>query len=249
MNVSGFRPDFILYSAVPIIIGYYLINTKKIKDKTYHFLWCVYTLTNCVFLLCTYGSFINRIAYLSWLMLPFVLLYPYTNINWSKQQNEYLRYIIWGHLGFSLFMFFIYDPITLFIFNSEDFWFGFSTLLKTNILFFILTFLLIVLVSGIVLIASKLLKKQSIYNIYLIILSSGLLFAYIQGNYLSGKLPLLDGSPIEWNKYNTQIIISYILIVLSLLINILIYTKNKKKYNKIISYAFIAIFVMLCTGL
>lgn len=111
LNVSGFRPDFILYSAVPIFVGYFLINTKKIKDKTYHFLWCVYTLTNCVFLLCTYGSFINRIAYLSWLMLPFVLLYPYTNINWSKQQNEYLRYIIWGHLGFSLFMFFIYDNL------------------------------------------------------------------------------------------------------------------------------------------
>lgn len=111
LNVSGFRPDFILYSAIPIFIGYYLINTKKIKDKTYHFLWCVYTLTNCVFLLCTYGSFINRIAYLSWLMLPFVLLYPFTNIMWSKQQGDYLRYVVFGHLGFTLFMNFIYGNL------------------------------------------------------------------------------------------------------------------------------------------
>lgn len=111
LNVSGFRPDFILYSAIPIFIGYYLINTKKIKNKTYHFLWCVYTLTNCVFLLCTYGSFINRIAYLSWLMLPFVLLYPFTNIMWSKQQGDYLKYVVFGHLGFTLFMFFIYDNL------------------------------------------------------------------------------------------------------------------------------------------
>ncbi|MBQ6062963.1 MAG: EpsG family protein [Prevotella sp.] len=110
-NVSGFRPDFILYSAVPIIVGYLLISTKQITNKTYHFLWSVYTLTNCVFLLCTYGSFINRIAYLSWLMLPFVLLYPFTNIRWSNRQNQYLKYVVFGHLGFTLFMFFIYGNL------------------------------------------------------------------------------------------------------------------------------------------
>lgn len=111
-KVSGFRPDFILYSAIPIVIGYFLITTKKIESKTYHFLWCTYTLTNCVFLLCTYGSFINRIAYLSWLMLPFVLLYPFTNIKWSNRQNQYLKYVVFGHLGFTLFMFFIYGNLS-----------------------------------------------------------------------------------------------------------------------------------------
>lgn len=107
-KVSGFRPDFILYSAIPIFIGYYLIVKKQIESNMYHFLWCIYTLTNCVFLLCTYGSFINRIAYLSWLMLPFVLLYPFVNIYWSNRQNKYLKYVVFGHLGFTLFMFFIY---------------------------------------------------------------------------------------------------------------------------------------------
>lgn len=108
LNVSGFRPDFILYSAIPIFIGYYQITTNKIENKEYHFLWCVYTLTNCVFLLCTYGSFINRIAYLSWLMLPFVLLYPFTNIWRSKSQYLYIFLIVIGHLGFTLFMQFVY---------------------------------------------------------------------------------------------------------------------------------------------
>lgn len=110
-NVSGFRPDFILYSAVPIFLGYYLISKENLKSKTYIFLWQTYTLTNCVFLLCTYGSFINRIAYLSWLMLPFVLLYPFTNISWSKQQPIYNKIVVFGHLGFTLFMFFIYYGI------------------------------------------------------------------------------------------------------------------------------------------
>ena len=111
LQVSGFRPDFILYSAVPIFLGYYYIRTKKIESDTYNFLWCTYTLTNCVFLLCTYGTFINRIAYLSWLMLPFVLLYPFLYADLGYYQNRYLRYAVYGHLGFTLFMDFIYYGI------------------------------------------------------------------------------------------------------------------------------------------
>lgn len=147
------------------------------------------------------------------------------------------------------FMFFIYEPITLYISSNEDFWFGFNTLLETNILFFVVMFLIIVFISTIVFIASKLLKKENIFNYYLIVLSSGLLYAYIQGNYLSGNLPLLDGSPIEWNKYSTQSIISYGVIIVSLIANVIIYIKFKKKYTKIISYTFIAILAMLCVGL
>ena len=107
-NVSGFRPDFILYSAIPIFLGNHLINKYKIKSSYYDFLWSIYTIANSVFLLCTYGNFINRIAYLSWLLYPIVLLYPFLNIFWSPNQEKYLKYTVWGHLGFTLFMVFIY---------------------------------------------------------------------------------------------------------------------------------------------
>lgn len=106
--VSGFRPDFIIYSAIPIFIGYYLMKKNHIASKEYSFIWCIYTLTNGVFLLCTYGEFINRIAYLSWLMLPFVLLFPFVNIRWSRVQEKYFKYVVYGHLAFTLFMVFIY---------------------------------------------------------------------------------------------------------------------------------------------
>lgn len=102
LQVSGFRPDFILYSAVPIFLGYYYIKSKKFESDTYNFLWCTYTLTNCVFLLCTYGKFINRIAYLSWLMLPFVLIYPLLYSENDDNQLRYLKYVVYGHLGFTL---------------------------------------------------------------------------------------------------------------------------------------------------
>lgn len=109
LYVSGFRPDFILYSAIPMFLGYYYIRTKKIESDTYNFLWRTYTLTNCVFLLCTYGTFINRIAYLSWLMLPFVLLYPFLYADLGYYQNRYLRYAVYGHLGFTLLMVLYYE--------------------------------------------------------------------------------------------------------------------------------------------
>ncbi len=110
-DVSGFRPDFILYSAIPIFFGYHLINKRIIISDMYNFLWCIYTMTNCVFLLCTYGSYINRIAYLSWLMYPFVLIYPFLHFQWHPNQYSYLCYVVYGHLGFTLFMAFVYYGI------------------------------------------------------------------------------------------------------------------------------------------
>lgn len=106
-RVSGFRPDFYLYSFIPIYIGYYSINKIKFKSVFYIFIWQIYTLTNCVFLLCTYGNYINRIAYLSWLLYPIILLYPFIYISMGKQQNTYIKYVVFGHLSFSIFMFFI----------------------------------------------------------------------------------------------------------------------------------------------
>ena len=107
-SVSGFRTDFILYSAVPIFLGYWLTKKYQIESRTYDFIWCLYTMTNGLWLLCTYASYTNRIAYLSWLMYPFVLIYPFLNIRWHNRQYTYLKYTVWGHLGFTLFMSFIY---------------------------------------------------------------------------------------------------------------------------------------------
>lgn len=109
LKVSGFRPDFILYGAIPMFLGYYYIRNRVVESETYSFLWCTYTLTNCVFLLCTYGTFINRIAYLSWLLLPFVLIYPFLNADLGFYHNRYLKYAVYGHLGFTLLMAFYYS--------------------------------------------------------------------------------------------------------------------------------------------
>ena len=105
---SGFRIDFILYSAVPIWVGYRMIYKYKIVSKTYSFILNMYLCTNSIWLLCMYSDFTNRISYLSWFMYPIVLLYPFIKLRWGRSQPRYLRYVVYGHLGFTLFMTFVY---------------------------------------------------------------------------------------------------------------------------------------------
>lgn len=105
---TGFRLDFIIYSAAPIILGYYYIFKWGYRSKTYNILFNTYTLTNAIWMMCMYASFTNRIAYLSWLMLPIVLVYPLFDKCFLRNQYKFLNTVVWCHLGFTLFMHIIY---------------------------------------------------------------------------------------------------------------------------------------------
>ena len=105
---SGFRYDFVLYSAMPVVVGFYAIFKKKIKSSTYQFVLNLYLLLNSVWMLCMYAEFTNRIAYLSWFMYPFVLIYPLLNENWGAYKYKTLSKVMLCHLGFTIFMQVIY---------------------------------------------------------------------------------------------------------------------------------------------
>lgn len=105
---SGFRLDFILYSSVPIVVGYYAIFKKKLNSPDYNFLLNVYMLSNSVWMLCMYASFTNRIAYLSWLMYPVVLIYPFLHDRFMHHQYRKMNYVVWFQLLFTLGMNYIY---------------------------------------------------------------------------------------------------------------------------------------------
>lgn len=72
----GFRWDFILYSATGVFAGYYYIFKKKYEDSMYSQLFNMYLLTNAFWILIIKANFSNRFAYLSWFMLPLVIIYP-----------------------------------------------------------------------------------------------------------------------------------------------------------------------------
>lgn len=105
---GGFRIDFILYSFMPILVGWYAIYKRKINSTKYEFLLNLYTFVNSIWMLCIYASFTNRIAYLSWLMYPYVLIYPFMNEKWGPHQNKIFTRVVYLHLGFTLFMNYIY---------------------------------------------------------------------------------------------------------------------------------------------
>lgn len=105
---SGYRLDFILYSAVPVYLGYQCVYKYNFRPKMYIFLLNLYLVANSLWMLCMYAEFNNRIAYLSWLMYPIVLLYPFISRNENLLQGKYIRWVVYGHLGFTLFMTLIY---------------------------------------------------------------------------------------------------------------------------------------------
>lgn len=74
---GGFRLDFILYGIVPVIISYLWANPKIKKDPFYRRMMCAYLATNAFWLLAMYAAFSNRFAYLSWFIMPWLIVYPF----------------------------------------------------------------------------------------------------------------------------------------------------------------------------
>ena len=106
---GGFRVDFVIYSAMPILVGYWAVYKKRLQlSKIYTCLLNLYMTLNGTWMLCMYASFTNRIAYLSWFLYPVVLIYPYLNENWGPRRYKDFSMVMLAHLGFTLFMMFIY---------------------------------------------------------------------------------------------------------------------------------------------
>lgn len=102
---TGFRWDFLLYSAMPIVLGYYVVFIRKIWDKNYLLLLNTYILCNSFWVMMIRASYSNRFAYLSWFMYALVLAYPCLNLPIWKNQGSKTALIFMGHLGFTLFMY------------------------------------------------------------------------------------------------------------------------------------------------
>lgn len=106
---GGFRIDFIIYSAMPVLVGYWAIYKKKMQlSKFYSNLLNMYLCTNGIWMLCMYVEYTNRIAYLSWFIYPIVLIYPFLNEDWGPSRYRTFYKVAWAHLAFTLFMSFVY---------------------------------------------------------------------------------------------------------------------------------------------
>ena len=149
------------------------------------------------------------------------------------------------------FMFLIFEPITLYSSNIDDFWFDLYDMLPELIpAFFIFSLILLAVLALIYLLSIKLFKKINIYYISVSIIFCVFLITYIQGNFLSGSLPGINGEVFNWRQYKVEAVTSVVLWLLAF--GGLFFAIKKLKLPKFVSYIAPitgAIFVMLLISL
>lgn len=101
---SGFRWDFLLYSASAVYVAYFFIFKKKFQDPIYNRLVCIYLAVNGFWILVIRASFSNRFAYLSWFMMAIVIVYPFLTKIQVKKQHQVLGFILLAYFSFTYLM-------------------------------------------------------------------------------------------------------------------------------------------------
>ena len=106
-KVAGqFRIDFIIYSAIAVFVGYWAIIKKGFNNILYKKIWSLYLIANAIWILLIYVPYTNRIAYLSWFIMPIVLTAPFVSeIRFTiKGNKQKLLYVMYGSLAFTILM-------------------------------------------------------------------------------------------------------------------------------------------------
>lgn len=101
---KGFRLDFVIYSLTGILFGYNAIKRGLANNKLYVYLFNLYTLTNAVWLIVIRAPYTNRVAYLSWFLLPILLAYPLLKTDFYKRPHEKTALVLVLSLLFALFI-------------------------------------------------------------------------------------------------------------------------------------------------
>ncbi len=84
---TGFRWDFLVYSALPVAFYYYVNIWKGLRDGWYNVIATIYMLSNAFWIIVIRAEFSNRFAYLSWFLMPVMLAYPLANmkvVEWQR---------------------------------------------------------------------------------------------------------------------------------------------------------------------
>ncbi len=102
---NRFRWDFLLYSSMPILLGWYTLFVRKIYNNSYLILLGTYIYANSFWVIVIRGLFSNRFAYLSWFIYPIVLAYPLLNLPvFGKDHSRKTAWILMAHFGFTTLM-------------------------------------------------------------------------------------------------------------------------------------------------
>lgn len=102
----SYRFDFIVYSGIAIFLAYFYKYKKGFHDVFYDKILNTYIIANAIWVVLIYAAYTNRIAYLSWFIMPIVLVYPLLKQkDLVKNQSLFLGLLIVGSLSFTLLIF------------------------------------------------------------------------------------------------------------------------------------------------
>ncbi len=127
---TGFRWDFLAYSAMPVWLAWY-VTTKAEKERAlygdtieeaetgitgagriadahsmrvFNILATTYVLANSFWVMVIKAAFSNRFAYLSWFLYPVVLAYAVIRLHIWEDQDKKAGLILVLHAGFTIIM-------------------------------------------------------------------------------------------------------------------------------------------------
>lgn len=102
---NGFRIDFLIYSILPIYIARFWMNKYKYLDAQYIFFYKLYLYVNAVWLLMIRIQYTDRIAYMSWFLIPVLTLYPLLNQGLNMKNVQKTVNIVMGiFIGINLLL-------------------------------------------------------------------------------------------------------------------------------------------------
>lgn len=104
---TGFRFDFLLYSAMPVLMTWYVTVKRNFRDRAFNIIANTYILANAFWVMVIRAAYSNRFAYLSWFIYPLVIAYPLLRMNIWDDQDKKTAQILLAYAGFSFFMFLI----------------------------------------------------------------------------------------------------------------------------------------------
>ena len=134
-------------------------------------------------------------------------------------------------ISLSLYFFLlIYAPLTIYFNNKGEFQFDVYNILQSMVPLFAMASI----ASSLVLLLILALNNKA-FPVCLGILCAAFVALYIQGEFFSNYIPLLNGADIDWSKYPLQRLISILIWTISFLgFGVLVYLK-KEKAKKIVT--------------
>lgn len=106
---TGFRWDFLIYSATAVATGWYFIFIKNFNDKLYIRLFNIYLITNAFWILIIRANFSNRFAYLSWFLIAIIIIYPFLRQRFFINQHSAIGKVCVLYFTFTYIMYLIYN--------------------------------------------------------------------------------------------------------------------------------------------